>query len=79
MRVSLESIGALERRLEVTVPAEHIEQAISARLKTFSRTAQLKGFRPGKAPLAVVKRQFGPQIRDEVVIGGAARVGVKPA
>jgi trigger factor len=67
MRVSLESIGALERRLEVSVPDEEVERAFAARLKSFSRTARLKGFRPGKAPLAVVKRQFGPQLRDEVV------------
>ena len=67
MSVSVESTGALERRLEVSVPAQDVEQAVHARLKTFSRTARLKGFRPGKAPLAIVARQFGPQIRDEVV------------
>ena len=67
MRVSLESTGALERRLEVSVPDAEVEQAFDARLKVFSRTARLKGFRPGKAPLAVVKRQFGAQLRDEVV------------
>jgi len=67
MRVSLESIGALERRLEVSVPDEEVEKAFDERLKTFSRTARLKGFRPGKAPMAVVKRQFGPQLREEVL------------
>lgn len=67
MRVSLESISALERRLEVSVPDADVERAFDARLKVFSRTARLKGFRPGKAPLAVVKRQFGAQLRDEVV------------
>ena len=67
MRVSLESTGALERRLEVSVPAQEVEAAIDERLKSLSRTARLKGFRPGKAPLAVVRRQFGPQIREEVV------------
>ncbi len=67
MMVSVESTGALERRLEVSVPANEVEQAYNARLKTFSRTARLKGFRPGKAPLAVIARQFGPQIREEIV------------
>jgi trigger factor len=67
MRVSLESISTLERRLEVSVPDADVERAFDARLKVFSRTARLKGFRPGKAPLAVVKRQFGAQLRDEVV------------
>jgi len=67
MMVSVESTGALERRLEVSVPASEVEEAYKARLKTFSRTARLKGFRPGKAPLAVIARQFGPQIREEIV------------
>lgn len=67
MTVSVESTGALERRMEVSVPANEVEQAYNARLKSFSRTARLKGFRPGKAPLAVIARQFGPQIREEVV------------
>ena len=67
MMVSVESTGALERRLEVSVPANEVEQAYNARLKNFSRTARLKGFRPGKAPLAVIARQFGSQIREEVV------------
>jgi trigger factor len=67
MRVTLQSTGALERRLEVSLPSGDVEQAVSARLKAFSRTARLKGFRPGKAPLTVVERQFGAQIREEVV------------
>ncbi len=67
MMVQVESTGALERRMEVSVPASEVEQAYNARLKSFGRTARLKGFRPGKAPLAVIARQFGPQIREEVV------------
>lgn len=67
MMVLVQSTGALERRLEVSVPSAQVEEAFESRLKSFSRTARLKGFRPGKAPLNVVKRQFGPQIREEVV------------
>ena len=40
---------------------------MQARLKRLSRTARLKGFRPGKAPLAVVTKQFGEQVRAEVL------------
>jgi trigger factor len=65
--VSVESTGSLERRVEVSVPAAQVERAFNERLKSFSRTARLKGFRPGKAPLSIVQRQFGPQIREEIV------------
>jgi trigger factor len=67
MMVSVESTGSLERRVEVSVPAAQVERAFNERLKSFSRTARLKGFRPGKAPLSIVQRQFGPQIREEIV------------
>ena len=67
MQVSVESISKLERRMQVQVPAERISQEIAARLKKLSRTARLNGFRPGKAPLTVIRRQFGGQIHREVI------------
>jgi trigger factor len=67
MQVSVESIGKLERRMEVAVPAERVSKEIAARLKDLSRTARLKGFRPGKAPITVIKQQFGPQVHREVI------------
>lgn len=67
MQVSVETTGALERRMEVSVPRERVEQAIEQRLLRVSRTAKLKGFRPGKVPLKVVRQQFGAQVRQEVL------------
>lgn len=67
MQVSVESTGALERRLEVSVEKERVEKAIDERLKRVSRTARLKGFRPGKIPLKVARQQFGAQVRQEVL------------
>ena len=67
MMVSVQSTGGLERRMEVAVPASRIEKEVDERLRTVSRTARLKGFRPGKAPLKVIRQQFGSQIHREVV------------
>jgi trigger factor len=67
MQVSVENISKLERRMQVQVPAEQVSKEIAARLKTISRTARLNGFRPGKAPLNVIRRQFGPQVHREVI------------
>ena len=67
MQVSIESTGALERRMEVQVPAEKIQKAVDDRLQKMSRTVRLKGFRPGKVPVNVVRQQFGPQVRQEVL------------
>src|SRR6185437_891793 len=67
MQVSLSATGGLERRMEVAVPASEVTAEIEQRLKQLSRTARLKGFRPGKAPLPVIRKQFGDQVREEVV------------
>ena len=67
MQVSVESVGKLERRMQVQVPAERVSKEIAERLKRLSRTARLKGFRPGKAPLTVIRQQFGPQVHREVI------------
>jgi trigger factor len=67
MQVSVESVGSLERRMEVSIPKEQIEQAVDERLRQVGRTARLKGFRPGKAPPKVIKQQFGAQVRQEVL------------
>jgi trigger factor len=67
MQVSIEQTGALERRMEVSVPKERIEKAVDERLQKVSRTARLKGFRPGKAPIKVIRQQFGAQVRQEVL------------
>jgi trigger factor len=67
MQVSVSTVAGLERRLEVAVPAERVAGEIETRLKQLARTARLKGFRPGKAPFAVVKQQFSSQVQTEVI------------
>src|SRR3984885_16193450 len=67
MQISVENTGKLERRMQVQVPAERVSKEIATRLKELSRTARLKGFRPGKAPITVIKQQFGPQVHREVI------------
>jgi trigger factor len=67
MQVSVENTGKLERRMNVQIPAERVNQEITNRLRDLSRTARLNGFRPGKAPIAVIRQQFGAQVHREVI------------
>jgi trigger factor len=67
MQASVETTGKLERRMQVQVPAERVTAEIAARLKQLGRTARLNGFRPGKAPLTVIRQQFGSQVHREVI------------
>lgn len=67
MQTSLTTTSGLERRLEVTVPGARLDAAVQERLKKLSRTARLKGFRPGKVPFAVVRQQYGAQVQAEAL------------
>ncbi len=67
MNVTVESTGALERRMRVELPIGVIQQQVDTRLKAVGRTAKIKGFRPGKVPAKVVKQRFGKQVREEVL------------
>jgi trigger factor len=57
----------LERNIKVSVPIAAIEAEIAARLRNLARTAKMQGFRPGKVPIKIVERQYGFQVRQEVV------------
>lgn len=63
----METLGPLERRLNVTVPQEKIETEVENRLKRLARTAKIHGFRTGKVPLKIVSQQYGPTVRKEVM------------
>jgi trigger factor len=67
MQTNIETLGKLERRLDVALPAEQIEREIEQRLRKLSRTVRMDGFRPGKVPLKIVAQHYGPQIRTEVI------------
>lgn len=67
MQVSVENGAGLERRLTVVLEPERIESAVENRLRDFSRSARLPGFRPGKVPVRMLRQRYGEQIRSEVV------------
>jgi trigger factor len=53
--------------MRVQVPAAEVDAEVENRLRSYGKRARLKGFRPGKIPFKVIKRQFGGQIRAEVL------------
>jgi trigger factor len=67
MQMTLETLGQLERRLNVAVPIEQIEGEIQKRLARLAKTVKVAGFRPGKVPLKMVTQQYGPQVRSDVI------------
>jgi len=67
MQVELQSSEGLIRRLSIEVPASEIDPEVERRLKDLSRRVRMDGFRPGKAPMSVVRKRYLGQVRDDVV------------
>jgi trigger factor len=67
MHETVESLGALERRIDLTVPADVIEREVKTRLVKLARKAKMPGFRPGKVPLKMIAQTYGAQVHAEVL------------
>jgi trigger factor len=67
MQVSVENTGGLQRRLTVQVPGQEIQQQVETKLKELSKSVRIKGFRPGRVPLSVVRQRYGKQVRLDIV------------
>lgn len=67
MQVSVETMSGLQRRLTITVPAARVDSEVNQRISKAARTVRMDGFRPGKVPVAVVKKRFGASIRQEAL------------
>ena len=66
MHVVVEEIGPCRKRLRIEIPSEQVALERATVLKEVARTAKVKGFRPGKAPRAVVEARYASQIEKEV-------------
>ncbi|MCH7542746.1 MAG: trigger factor [Proteobacteria bacterium] len=87
MQVVEDSNEGLKREFTITVAAADIEATLDSRLKELSRTIKMPGFRPGKVPMPLLKKQYGPslmgEILDHVVSDSSQRAladkGLRPA
>ena len=67
MKVTVDSKKGLKTNLKVFVDKKTIDEKIGIRLAELNKTVNLKGFRPGKVPVDVLKRQFGKAVYGEVL------------
>ena len=57
----------LDETILITVPSNEIEEKVRKKLVDAQRNSRIKGFRKGKAPLEVVKKIYGNEIRSDVI------------
>ncbi len=65
--IKFEDISPVKKRLKVEVPVEIALKKLDQVANDYRKHARLSGFRPGKAPVALVKSHFRTNIRDDVI------------
>lgn len=56
-----------KREIELEIPAENVQKAEDKVARDIARVARVPGFRPGKAPVTLIRRRFAEDIRGEVM------------
>ena len=67
MKVTVNSKKGLKTDLKVFIDKKTMDRYLSEKYNELKKTVTLKGFRPGKVPVDILKKQFGKAIYGEVL------------
>ncbi|HKW54558.1 MAG TPA: trigger factor [Stellaceae bacterium] len=67
MQITETNAEGLKREFKVTIGADDIARRVETRLNEIGRQVKLPGFRPGKVPITVLKKRYGPSVMGEVI------------
>ena len=67
MKFSFGNKNDIEQSITISIPADDIQKQVKTKLNSAQRSAKIKGFRKGKAPIDVVKKMYEPEIRQDVI------------
>ncbi len=66
MNVSVVDVSTNQKKLQVEIPANKVQEELDSRYRELAKQARLKGFRPGKIPRSILKSYYGKSIENEV-------------
>src|SRR6266545_1181113 len=66
MKVEVEQQPGSVSKLQIELPADEVAKEWNAIANSFARFAKIPGYRPGKAPRAVIDKRFRKEIQDEL-------------
>ncbi len=67
MQVNVERLGPCQARIQFTVPSAEFQATYRRGLANVSQNANMKGFRPGKVPVQIIVKQFGPKVKSDAI------------
>jgi trigger factor len=66
-RFNMAEEATCRRELDLEIPADEVIKATEKTAKEYARIARVPGFRPGKAPISLIKRRFAEEIKGEIL------------
>lgn len=67
MKIDVRDISPVVRALRIEVPEEVVRKEFESAYHALNRRVQVPGFRPGKAPLAVLEKRYAPTVEEDVL------------
>ncbi|MCH8313930.1 MAG: trigger factor [Nitrospinae bacterium] len=67
MNIEIEDIDSCNKKIKFDIPFKDYQQKINAYYKTLGKDVKVPGFRKGKVPQSLLEKQFGPQVKQEVL------------
>jgi trigger factor len=67
MKVSVEEVSSIKKKLAIEIPEDKVLQEVESFYKQLGREAKIKGFRPGKVPRGILERYFKDYVKTEVI------------
>ncbi|MDQ6968455.1 MAG: trigger factor [Mariprofundaceae bacterium] len=87
IQINVKQLSDNEHQVHVTLPQSEYDRVYAEHTNKLSGQAKLPGFRPGKTPAKVIKKQFGPKLHEDTVsellqahyVGAIESSGLAPA
>ena len=67
MKMEVTELGPMKRALKIEVPVEEVAQRFVQAYKELNRQVRVPGFRPGKAPQALLEQRYAKAVEEDVV------------
>src|SRR5262249_52369912 len=67
MKVQVEELSPIERKLSIEVPPEQVRAELDRAYAQLSRHVKVAGFRPGKVPRRILEQRYREQVEDDVI------------
>ena len=67
VNMEVTELGPMKRALKIEVPAAEVAECFSRAYVELNRQVHIPGFRPGKAPLAILEKRYAKAVEDDVL------------